>query len=269
MTHPQDLSLVEQAEAIARGELDATTLLTSTLTRIAERDESINSTPIVFEEQSRRMLADAPDGPLRGVPVTVKDMFALPWRAAREATRYDLIPRGASGAYRRLRDAGAVVVGVANQHEFGLGTTGSVSAYGPMGNPWDPSRSAGGSSGGSAGAVAAHLVAGSLGSDSGGSTRLPAAYCGVVGLKLTYGAMPYDGYFGSHTTFSAPGVITRNGADARLLAEALLARSLPVRDGDELRVGIVRDPFWSDVDPEVAAAGEAALAESGWRVVDI
>jgi aspartyl-tRNA(Asn)/glutamyl-tRNA(Gln) amidotransferase subunit A len=122
MTHPQDLSLVEQAEAIARGELDATTLLTSTLTRIAERDESINSTPIVFEEQSRRMLADAPDGPLRGVPVTVKDMFALPWRAAREATRYDLIPRGASGAYRRLRDAGAVVVGVANQHEFGLGT---------------------------------------------------------------------------------------------------------------------------------------------------
>jgi len=196
-------------------------------------------------------------------------MFALPWRAARNGSACDLIAAGASGPFRRMRDAGTVVVGVANQHELGAGTSGAISAYGAMGNPWNPESCAGGSSGGSAAAVAARLVTGSLASDSAGSTRVPASYCGVVGLKVTYGSVPYDGYFGSSTTFSAPGVHARDGADARLLASALLDRPLHAQDASSLRVGVVRSPFWDDVDPEIANAGDEAVRDAGWSVVDL
>src|SRR5207244_12153962 len=118
------------------GERRASELLDATLERLAERDGALNSTPVVFADEAREMLAAAPDGPLHGVPVTIKDMYALPWRGARNGTPFELIPAAESGAYRRLRDAGAVIVGVANQHEAGMGTTGSVSAYGAHGNPW-------------------------------------------------------------------------------------------------------------------------------------
>jgi Asp-tRNA(Asn)/Glu-tRNA(Gln) amidotransferase A subunit family amidase len=269
VTHPQDLTLREQAAAVRRGDLDAAELLAVTLSRIGKRDHELNSTPVVFAGSSQAMLADAPDGPLHGVPVTVKDMFALPWRGAHNGTNVELFPAAPSGPFRRLRDAGAVVAGVANQHELGMGTTGTTSAYGPMANPWDLTHCAGGSSGGSAAGVAARLVAASLASDSGGSTRLPAAYCGVVGLKLTYRSLPYDGYFGIGTTFSAPGVVSRDGADARLIAEALLDRKLPPRDGSRLRVGVVSAPFWDDVDPDVAGMCDAALIAAGWPVTEM
>ena len=267
-THPQDLGLHAQADAIQRGVLDPADLLEETFARLRARDAAYNSTPVLFEDEARRMLAAAPHGPLHGVPVTIKDMYALPWRAARNGTPFDLIAACESGAFRRLRDAGAVIVGVANQHEAGMGTTGAISAYGPHGNPWNPDHCPGGSSGGSAAAVAARLVAGSVGSDSGGSTRLPAAYCGVVGLKVTYRALPYDGYFGMNTTFSAPGAFGRDAADARLVAEALVARPL-AGDARMLRVGVVRDPFWTDCHVDVAARGEAALAAAGWAVRDV
>jgi Asp-tRNA(Asn)/Glu-tRNA(Gln) amidotransferase A subunit family amidase len=215
------------------------------------------------------MSADAPDGPLTGVPVTVKDMFSLPWRGYRNGTPHQLNPASASGAFRRLRDAGAVIVGVDNQHELGLGTTGLVSAHGPSRNPWNPAHCTGGSSGGSAAAVGGRLVAGSIGSDSGGSMRLPAGWSGVVGLKFTFGALPYDGYSGANSTLSAPGVFGRDSADTRLMAEALLARPLPVGDGAALRIGVVRTPFWSDIDPEVETACAGAIAASGCAVEEV
>ena len=269
MTHPQDLSLVEQASAIRCGNLDADELLENTLERIAERDRVINSTPVTFEAASRKMLDAAPDGPLHGVPVTMKDMFSMPWRGAHNATPFELIAPCASGPFRRLRDAGAVIVGVANQDELGMGTTGTASVYGATANPWNTAHCAGGSSGGSAAAVAARLVAASIGSDSSGSTRLPAAYCGVVGMKLTYRSLPYDGYFGASTTFSAPGVVARDSADARLLAEVMLDRALRESDGRALRVGIVHGPVWDDVDPEVVSACSLALDETGWIIKDV
>ncbi|NNN00643.1 MAG: amidase [Acidimicrobiaceae bacterium] len=269
MMHAQDLTLTQQAAAIKSGELDANELLTQTLERIAQRDPLINSTPVIFEQRSREMLASAPRGTLYGVPLTIKDMYSLPWRAPRSATSGELLPASASGAYRRLRDAGAIIVGVANQHEMGMGTTGAQSVYGAQHNPWNLEYCAGGSSGGSAAAVSAHLVAGSIGSDSGGSTRIPAAYCGVVGMKVTFGSLPYDGYFGITTSLSAPGVLARNSADARLLAEALLERTLTARSLETLRVGIVRDPYVNDCDPHVVSAFEAALTATGWQTIDI
>ena len=163
--HPQDLSLRAQAEAIATGELDATELLEATLARIEERDPPINSIADTFGAESARMLAEAPEGPLHGVPIAIKDQFALPWRAPRDGayrTPSGIGP-GESALYRRLRDAGAVIVAVTNMHEFGLGSTGHISIYGPCGNPWNAAHCAGGSSGGSAAAVGARLVAGAVG----------------------------------------------------------------------------------------------------------
>lgn len=269
MSHPQDLSLCEQARLIASGDLDPAQLLTMTLERIEERNPAIRAVAETFADQSAVMLAEAPDGPLHGVPITMKDMFSLPWRGYRNGTRYELGTAMASGPFRRLRDAGAVIVGVDNQHELGLGTTGIASAYGPAGNPWNPEHCAGGSSGGSAAAVAARLVAGSVGSDSGGSTRLPAGWCGVVGLKVTFRSLPYDGYSGVNSTLSGPGAFGRDAADTRLLLEALLARPLPVGDGSALRVAVIRDPFWTDLDPEVAASCEAALTATAWQVDEV
>jgi aspartyl-tRNA(Asn)/glutamyl-tRNA(Gln) amidotransferase subunit A len=127
LTHPQDLPLREQARLLARGELGAGELLEATLARIEERNGPLRAVVATFPEQSRAMLAEAPPGPLCGVPVTIKDMFSLPWRGYRNGTRHELGAAGASGAFRRLRDAGAVVVGVDNQHELGLGTTGRAS----------------------------------------------------------------------------------------------------------------------------------------------
>jgi aspartyl-tRNA(Asn)/glutamyl-tRNA(Gln) amidotransferase subunit A len=269
MSHPQDLPLREQARLIDAGELDAGELLDATLARIEERNGSLNAVVETFPEEAAEMLAAAPDGPLHGVPVTVKDMFSVPWRGYRNGTHREIGAATASGPFRRLRDAGAVVVGVDNQHELGLGTTGIASAHGPAANPWNPAHVTGGSSSGSAAAIAARLVGGSLGSDSGGSTRLPAGWCGVVGLKVGYRSLPYDGYAGANSTLSGPGAFGRDAADARLLLEALLARPLKAGGGAALRVGIVRRPFWEDIDPEVEIACRDALDATGFAQADL
>jgi Asp-tRNA(Asn)/Glu-tRNA(Gln) amidotransferase A subunit family amidase len=244
-------------------------LLDATLARIEERNPAINAVVATFPDESRAMAAAAPRGPLHGVPVTVKDMFSLPWRGYRNGTVHELGKAQASGVFRRLRDAGAVVVGVDNQHALGFGTTGLVSAYGPSGNPWNPLHCTGGSSGGSAAAVGARLIGGSVGSDSGGSMRLPAGWSGVVGLKFTFGAMPYDGYSGANSTLSSPGAFGRDSADTRLMSEALLNRALPRGDGSKLRVGIVRAPYWEDIDPAVEAACRDSLELAGFAVEDV
>jgi Asp-tRNA(Asn)/Glu-tRNA(Gln) amidotransferase A subunit family amidase len=273
MSHPQDLSLREQAQSIASGELDATELLEATLSRIEERDGPVNSIVDVFASESARMLAEAPEGPLHGVPIAVKDMFALPWRAPRDGAPRNLegIGPGESAVYQRLRDAGAVVVAVTNMHEFGAGSTGHISAYGPCGTPWNPAHCAGGSSGGSGAAVAARLVAGAVGTDGGGSIRYPAAYCGITGLKLTWGLVPSFGYTHGFASLGAPGPMCRDSADARLLAEALVGRPMEQRRASTLKLGVVRS-FWDDVDPEVAERCDSAierLREGGMEVTEV
>jgi aspartyl-tRNA(Asn)/glutamyl-tRNA(Gln) amidotransferase subunit A len=267
--HPQDLSLREQAAAIAAGELDAAELLEATLARVEERDRDLNSVVARFPDESRRMLDAAPPGPLHGVPIAVKDMFALPWRAPRDGSPHEQLPAGESGVYRRLRDAGAVIVGVTNMHFWGGGSTGHVSAYGPVGNPWSTEHCGGGSSGGSAAAVGARLTAGAVGTDGGGSIRLPAAYCGVTGLKGTYGATPPEGYTHRFSSLGVGGPLTRDAADARLLGEVLFKRVLRPGDGSGLTVGLVRSPFWENVDPEIESACHEALAAAGWETREI
>jgi Asp-tRNA(Asn)/Glu-tRNA(Gln) amidotransferase A subunit family amidase len=271
--HPQDLPLRVQAQAIAEGALDATELLEATLARIEERDGPLRSIAESFASESARMLAEAPDGPLHGVPVAVKDMFALPWRAPRDGCVKNIygVGAGESTVYRRLRDAGAVIVAVTNMHELGAGSTGHISAYGPCATPWDSSRCGGGSSGGSGAAVGGRLVAGAVGTDGGGSIRYPAAYCGITGLKLTWGAVPPDGYTHGFASMGAPGPMCRDAADARLLGGAILGRKLADRRATTLRIGLA--PWFSqDLAPEVDVACRAAvdaLSEAGLETREI
>ena len=264
MSEALDLSLRDQAAAIAAGDANPGDLLEAALARIEERNPAINAVVETFPERSREMLAAAPPGPLHGVPVVIKDEWPLPWRAQRfgAAEMLTATVPGESGPYRALRDAGAVVVGVANMHELGASSTGNLSVYGPARNPWDPERCPGGSSSGPAAAVAARIVAGSVGADGIGSIRYPAAYCGLTGLKPTFGRSAMDGHHmaGVSTTIVS-GPLCADAGDCRLLAAALFGEELRAGDDTGLRIGVVRDEVSEDVAPAVREACEAAIAD--------
>jgi Asp-tRNA(Asn)/Glu-tRNA(Gln) amidotransferase A subunit family amidase len=145
-------------------------------------------------------------------------------------------------------------------HEYGAGSTGHVSAYGPARNPWDTDRCPGGSSSGSGAAVAARIVAGAVGADGVGSIRYPAAYCGVTGLKPTFGRSAMEGHHVRDTTTIVSGPLCPDAADCRLLAGALFGEPLSAGDADGARIGIVPGAPWDDCQPDVRAACERALA---------
>ncbi len=271
-----DLPLRDQAATIAAGDADPAELLDATLARIEERNPAINAVVDTFPERSREMLAAAPAGPLHGVPIVIKDEWPLPWRAQRfgAAELLTTTAPGESGPYRALRDAGAVIVGVGNMHELGAGSTGNVSVYGPARNPWDTGRCPGGSSSGPAASVAARLVAGAVGADGLGSVRFPAAYCGLTGLKPTFGRSAMEGHhMAPVTTLIVSGPLCADAADCRLLGSALYGEQLETGDAAGLRIGVVRDPVSEDVTPEVAeacaAAIEALREETGGEVVEV
>ncbi len=271
-----DLSLRGQAAAIAAGEVDPAELLEATLARIEERNPEVNAVVETFPERSREMLAAAPDGPLRGVPVVIKDEWPLPWRAQRfgAAEMFAHAEPGESGPYRALRDAGGVIVGVGNMHELGSSSTGNTSVYGPARNPWNTERCPGGSSSGPAAAVAARLVAGSVGADGLGSVRFPAAYCGLTGLKPTFGRSAMEGHHVAAITETiVSGPLCADAADCRLLGSALFGEDLAAGDAAGLRIGVVRDVVSEDVASEVRDACEAAIealrGETGGEVREI
>ena len=257
-----DLPLREQAAGIAAGEIDAGELLGACLARIEERNPDLNAVVATFPDESRRMLEEAPDGPLRGVPVLIKDEWPLPWRA--ETIGAAAVPGvsfepGESGPYRALRDSGAVIAGVANMHELGSSSTGNTSVYGAAHNPWDLERCPGGSSSGPGAAVAGGLVAGAVGADGLGSIRYPAAYCGLTGLKPTFGRSAMEGHHIPNTETIVSGPLCWDAADCRLLASALCGEELPAGEPSGLRIGLIRDPYWSDSAPGVRQACESAL----------
>jgi Asp-tRNA(Asn)/Glu-tRNA(Gln) amidotransferase A subunit family amidase len=276
MSEALDFSLRRQAEAIAAGEVDAGELLEATLERIAERNPALNAVVETFPERSREMLASAPEGPLHGVPVVIKDEWPLPWRAQRFGAAEMLAETapGESGPYRALRDAGAVIAGVGNMHELGASSTGSISVYGPARNPWNTERCPGGSSSGPAAAVAARLVAGAVGADGIGSIRYPAAYCGLTGLKPTFGRSAMEGHHMagvSSTIVSGP--LCLDAADCRLLGSALFGEELRKGEVGGLRIGVIRGDVSEDVAPAVREACETAIedlrGETGGEVREI
>jgi Asp-tRNA(Asn)/Glu-tRNA(Gln) amidotransferase A subunit family amidase len=257
-----DSPLREQAGAVAAGDADPAELLEAALERIEERNPAVNAIVDTFPEESRQMLAEAPRGPLYGVPVAIKDEWPLPWRAESLGAAQPVGPppkAGESGPYRALRDTGAVIVGVANMHEYGAGSTGHISAFGPARNPWDTERCPGGSSSGPGAAVAARMVGGAVGADGVGSIRYPAAYCGLTGLKPTFGRSTMQGHHVQQTTTIVSGPLCRDAADCRLLGGVLYGEVLASGDRQGLRIGLVPGDLWDDCDPEVTDACRHAV----------
>jgi aspartyl-tRNA(Asn)/glutamyl-tRNA(Gln) amidotransferase subunit A len=216
-------------------------------------------------------------GPLHGIPVALKDLIdtAGVRTTAGSALFQDRVPTEDAPVVRRLKAEGAVLLGKTNLHEFAYGGSGVVSYYGAARNPWAREHITGGSSSGSAAAVAAGLCFAALGSDTAGSIRLPAACCGIVGMKPTYGLVSARGVIPLAWSYDHVGPMTRSVRDAALALQAVAgydagdatSREFPESDYSEkldqdtnaLRIGIVRQFFFDDLEPEVAAAINNAL----------
>ncbi|WP_017623494.1 amidase [Nocardiopsis chromatogenes] len=290
----------ELAAAVASGDLTAQEAVEAHLERIAAVNPAVNAvtTPLTDRARAeaaqvdRRRAAGEPLGPLAGVPFTVKENIHV----AGTATTFgvprlrDLVAREDAPPVRRLRAAGAVCVGRTNLPDMTLGGLHTSSTlYGDTVNPWDPARTPGGTSGGDAVAVATGLAALGLGNDSGGSVRVPAAFCGVAGLKPGYGRIASDHRVGgreptlSSQLLPVDGPMARSVADLRLALSVLAGpdpgdpRALPVPlEGEPprgpVRVGVAAEPFGpGTADPaakEAVAAAAAALQEAGYAVED-
>jgi aspartyl-tRNA(Asn)/glutamyl-tRNA(Gln) amidotransferase subunit A len=225
------LSLVQCAQAIAGGQLTATQTTQAALDRIAGIDPHLHAFVHVDRESALRQ-AEAVDrarsdgsrlGPLAGVPIAVKDMIAVRGMPLTAASRMlaGYVPPVDATVVERLRRAGAVILGKTNQDEFAMGSSNERSAVGPVHNPWHRALVPGGSSGGAAAAVAARLGYGGLGTDTGGSVRQPAALCGVVGLKPTYGRVSRLGVVAFASSLDQVGPIARTVRDAARLQQVI------------------------------------------------
>jgi aspartyl-tRNA(Asn)/glutamyl-tRNA(Gln) amidotransferase subunit A len=208
--------------------------------------------------------ADRPAAaPLYGAPVAVKDVIDIAGTRMTAASSIlrDHVPRADAVVITRLRHAGAVLLGTLNLHEFAYGALTTSPHFGPVRNPWATDRICGGSSGGSGAAAAADLAAGTLGTDTGGSIRIPACLCGVTGLRPTSGLVPNQGLVAVAPTFDTIGPIARSAKDCALLLDAVAGTRTDVDRGIEgLRIGVV-EALLARAEPEVAAATEAAVGE--------
>jgi len=263
------------AAAVQAGEVSPVELVQRALSRVQLWQDATNAfTQLLFGEgleEARRIereVAEGGDpGPLAGVPVAVKELFDL---AGHESTGCSLAYVGNMASsdamvVRRLKAAGAIVVGKTNMHELAAGATNLVSACGPTANPWDLTRISGGSSGGSAIAVAAGIVPIALGTDTGGSIRIPSSFCGIAGLKPTHGALPLDGVMPLAPSLDCPGPMAGSLEDLLLAWEALEgpdheagAAGRPEMLVGPRRVGILGGWFTDRIQPEVVGGVRAA-----------
>jgi aspartyl-tRNA(Asn)/glutamyl-tRNA(Gln) amidotransferase subunit A len=255
------------------------------LDRIATYNPKLNAFITVMRDEALREARDLEAeqrsgklrGPLHGIPIALKDNIDTMGvrTTAASAVFDDRVPEQDAEVTRRLKEAGAVLMGKTNLHEFAMGGTSATSYFGPVRNPWSLDRNPGGSSGGSAVAVSAGLCYGALGTDTGGSIRIPAAFCGIVGLKPTYGLVSIRGIIPLTLSLDHCGPITRTVEDAALMLNALAgydkqdiasvehpkedyvaAMKQPVSG---LRLGIPRAPFFDLLDADVAKAVEDAI----------
>ena len=283
------MSAGDAARLIRRGVITSAALVEGVLERVGRFEPRINALITTTESSARAASAELDAeakagsfrGPLHGVPFLLKDNIdtANIRTTAGSAVFDDRVPDADAPVVSRLKAAGAILLGKANMHEFAGGSTSASSYFGPTRNPWALSRDAGGSSGGSAAAVAAGFAPIALGTDTGGSIRMPAAYCGVVGLKPTYGLVPIRGIVPLVPSFDHCGPITRTVADAALVLQCIAgydpedifsvdheaedygaALNRPVA---AFRVGVAREPFFDQLDGDTARAVGDAVAMLG------
>ena len=268
---------VELSAAIKKGSVSAPEALEAVLDRIKEKEEIYNCYVTVDEEGARksavlvqeRIAAGTLTGPLAGVPVAIKDNMCTKGLLTTCSSKIlsNFVPTYTSEAVLRLQEAGAVIIGKTNMDEFAMGSTSETSYYGPTKNPVNPEHVPGGSSGGSAAAVAAGECIYALGSDTGGSIRQPAAYCGVVGMKPTYGRVSRYGLIAYGSSLDQIGPLTKNVTDCATVLETISGRDLKdstsldredtdftsalVEDVKGMKIGIPRTYFGEGLDDEV------------------
>ena len=297
MTELYRLTIHEAHQLLRSSEITSVELTQACLEHIEAVDEAIKAfitvTPELALEQARQ--ADArrqagEDHPLLGVPMAVKDLINTKGVRTTAGSRIleNFVPPFNATVIERLYEAGAVLLGKTNLDEFGMGSSTENSAFFPTRNPWDRERVPGGSSGGSAAAMAADEAIFALGTDTGGSIRQPAALCGVVGLKPTYGRVSRYGLIAFASSLDQIGPITKDVRDAALVLNAIAGHDpldstsvdTPVPDytqaltGDVrgLRIGVPREYFVAGMDPGVEATVRAAidkLAELGAEVLEV
>lgn len=283
---PATLPLHEAAALLRSGELTPLELTQAQLQHINHHEPAINAYVTLTDELALEQAATLTReleqghwrGPLHGIPIALKDNIdtaGIPTTAA-NALLSARIPATDAPVWQRLRDAGAVLLGKCNMHEFAYGGSSAVSHVGPVRNPWNPAHIPGGSSGGSAAAVAARMCMGALGTDTLASIRLPAAYCGVTGLKPTHGLSSIRGIIPVSETLDHVGPIARSAVDCALLLDAMagfdpldpvsvkapradLAAAL-LRPVTDLRLGLPQAPYYDALHPDVAKALDEALA---------
>jgi aspartyl-tRNA(Asn)/glutamyl-tRNA(Gln) amidotransferase subunit A len=293
-----ELSVSELAAALAARRISSREATDAALARIERTDGSLGAFLTVTPDRARAQ-ADAADGraargerlgPLDGVPLALKDIFLTRGVETTCASRIlrGFVPPYDATVVERLAAAGAVILGKLNMDEFAMGSSNENSAYKPCRNPWDPARTPGGSSGGSAAAVAARQAFGALGTDTGGSIREPAAFCGVVGLKPTYGRVSRYGVIAFASSLDQVGPLGRTVGDVADLLQVIAGRDerdmtsspRPVDDyrarleegARGLRVGVVREWLEGGVEAGVAQRIEEALAtyrRLGATLVDV
>ncbi len=279
-------------QALDRRTCTAAAICQATLDRIAASDGGLHAFLSVDSERALARAREidrsgAASGPLLGIPVAIKDNICTKGLVTTAGSRIlpQFVPPYNATVVEKLERAGGVIVGKTNLDEFAMGSSTEHSAFGPSRNPWDPARAPGGSSGGSAVAVAARMVPAALGSDTGGSVRQPAAFCGLVGLKPTYGRVSRYGLIAFASSLDQIGTLTRTVADAASMLEVIAgpdpmdatADGRPVpryteacgRDVRGLRVGVPWDWLKSGVDGEVAGAFSAALETLASRGVEV
>jgi aspartyl-tRNA(Asn)/glutamyl-tRNA(Gln) amidotransferase subunit A len=248
----------------------------------ADARPDLNAFTLIMREQALAEAAEADGeiaggryrGLLHGIPITVKDLVDVRGTPTTAASKVPM-PTATADApvVKRLRDAGAIIIGKTNLHEFAFGTTSDETAFGAVHNPVDRTRSAGGSSGGSAAAVVEGMGFASVGTDTGGSIRIPAAACGIVGLKPTFGELPCGGVVPLSTTLDHVGPLARSVADASLLFQAMKSSTVHgiAPAGGALTFGVPREYFFEGLDPGVRDRVNRALArvtDAGYAVRD-
>ncbi len=281
-----ELTIHQARERLKRREITAVALTEALLERITAVDPRVKAFITVAADNALaeartadQSLAGGSGGPLTGIPLAVKDLICTRGLRTTCASRIleNFVPPYDAEVIRRLQQAGAILLGKLNMDEFAMGSSTENSGFFATRNPWDLTRTPGGSSGGSAAAVAAEMCLGALGSDTGGSIRQPAAHCGVVGLKPTYGRVSRYGLVAFASSLDQIGPLAKNVTDAALLLNAIAGHdpqdstSVPEAVSDYttflqkglrgVTVGIPREyQAAAGLDPEVAAAVEAAVA---------
>ena len=291
-----NMSAVELAEAIKAGKTSAVDAMEAVIAQIEKEESNLNCYVTFDKEAARKAAKEAQDkieagtltGPLAGVPFAIKDNMCTKGVLTTCSSKIleNFIPQFDSESVKRLTDAGAVIVGKANMDEFAMGSTTETSYYGATKNPRNKEHVPGGSSGGSAAAVAANECFAALGSDTGGSIRQPASYCGVVGMKPTYGTVSRYGLIAYGSSLDQIGPLCKDVTDCATIMEVIAAHdpkdstsveredtdftSALVDDVKGLKIGIPRDYFGDGLDGEVkeAVLNVAKTLESKGAVVE-